>query len=529
MSVLIGVAVIPLLVIEPLTLFMIARQSQRQAVNQLESVVQLKQSQIDRWLNDNLSALQVLVVEPLNEKLQATLVNPEQAAAPLSQTFRTIVASQADSTVSNLHYSMLFFYSLDGRILAASDEAQIGKTVRSQPYFKQSVLMPQIQPPYYDLGINELIMIVSQPLRDTTGGIIGVVAGQLSLQVPAAIMLERSGLGESGETYLVSLESNYLLTPSRFPDNVMQQSYHSQGIDQALAGQNGSAIYASYRTPAHQVVGVYRWLPQLQAGLLAEVDVDEAFAGARQVTNLSLIITLVTVILAAIAGLLQATSIARPISALTAGARRIANGDLSEPVSVQGRDEISLLARSFNTMTEQVQQTQTGLEQRVSERTAELEHTLQERSHLLTNLQDSVQAREQLETIVRGLSIPVVPVMEGILIMPLIGELDQERVATMTSSILAAIDTHRARVVIMDITGVPAIDTHIAQALIHTTRAIALLGAQSIVVGIRPEIAETIVSLGLQLNELEICADLQSGVRRAMRLNGTHLRGVTAV
>ncbi|MBA3469126.1 MAG: HAMP domain-containing protein [Herpetosiphonaceae bacterium] len=519
---LIGVAIIPLLVIEPLTLYLIGRQSQRQTVNQLESVVQLKQSQIERWLNDNLTALQVLAVEPLNTELQTLLANPAQAAAPLNQTFRSIVAAQSDSAASNLHYSLIFFYAPDGRILAASDDAQIGKTVRLQPYFEQSLIKPHTEPPYYGVGTSDLQVVVSYPLRDASGATIGVVAGQLNLQVLADIMLERSGLGESGETYLVSLESNYLLTPSRFPGNVMQQSYHSQGIDQSLAGQNGAAIYADYRSPPQQVVGVYRWVPQLEAGLLAEVDVDEAFAGSREVTNLSLITTLITAVLAAMIGLYAATNIAGPISALTAGARRIASGDLSVPVNVQGHDEISQLAHSFNTMTEQVRQNQSGLEQRVSERTAALEQTLQERSLLLKNLQDSTQAREQLETIIRGLSIPVVPVLEGILIMPLIGELDHQRAAAMTSAILAAIDTHRARVVIMDITGVPVIDTHTAQALIQTTRSIRLLGAQSILVGIRPEIAETIVSLGLHLKELEICADLQSGVRQAMRLNGSH-------
>ncbi len=521
---LIGVAIIPLLVSQPLALIMFGRQSERQTINQLDSVVQLKQSQIERWLNDNLTALQVLAIEPLNAELLAVLANPEQAAPPLNQTLQAIVAAQASSAASNLHYKQIFFYSLDGRILASSDAIQIGKTVRSQPYFTQSVRTPHIQPPYYAVGTSDLVVVVSYPLRDPTGGILGVVAGELDLAVLADIMLERSGLGESGETYLVSLESNYLLTPSRFPGNVMQQSYHSQGIDRALSGQNGSAIYADYRSPPQDVIGVYRWVPQLQAGLLAEMNVDEAFAGPRQVITLSLAITAITLVVAALVGLYQATKIAGPISALTAGARRIAGGDHSEPVNVQGRDEISLLAQSFNTMSQEIRQTQAGLELRVSERTAELEHTLQERSQLLTNLQDSAQAREQLETIIRGLSIPVVPVLEGILIMPLIGELDQHRAAAMTSAILAAIDSHRARVVIMDITGVPVIDTQIAQALIQTTQAIKLLGAQSILVGIRPEIAETIVSLGLHLKELEICADLQSGVRQAMRMNGSHSR-----
>jgi anti-anti-sigma factor len=355
-------------------------------------------------------------------------------------------------------------------------------------------------------------------VRNSGGGTVGVVAGELDLQVLADIMLERSGLGESGETYLVSLESNYLLTPSRFPDYPLQQSYHSEGIDAALAGQSGSEVYPSYRTPPVLVVGVYRWLPELQAGLLAEVSVDEAFAGSSQAATLSLLIAGAAVLVAGAIGFLQATRIAQPILALTEGARRVEGGDLSEPVAVKGRDEISILAHAFNTMTDQVRQNQAELSQRVAERTAELERALGERGELLNTLQSSLQAREQLESIIRGLSIPVVPVLDGILAMPLIGELDQDRAAAMTGSILTAISSHRARVVIIDITGVPMIDTYIAQALIQTARAITMLGAHCVLVGIRPEIAETIVSLGLDLSEIATRADLQSGVRYAIQV-----------
>ena len=518
-AVLVGVAIIPLLISEPLTLIFTGRQTEQQVINQLESVVQLKEAQLKRWLNDNLATLQLLGAGPFQSQFQVLSTSDNvDAATQLNQAFRSLTRMPQEGAKSNLRFSNIFFYPLSGEIKAAADPNQIGKIVRSQPYFEASLLQPNIQPPYYAVGTNALTLVVSYPVRNSGGGTIGVVAGELDLAVLADIMLERSGLGESGETYLVSLESNYLLTPSRFPDYPLQQSYHSEGIDAALAGQSGSEVYPSYRTPPVLVVGVYRWVPELQAGLLAEVSLDEAFAGSSQAATLSALIALAAVLGAAVIGFVLATRIAQPIVALTEGARRVEGGDLSEPVAVKGRDEISILAHAFNTMTDQVRQNQAELAQRVAERTAELEQALGERGELLTNLQSSLQAREQLESIIRGLSIPVVPVLDGILAMPLIGELDQDRAAAMTGSILTAISSHRARVVIIDITGVPVIDTYIAQTLIQTARAITMLGAHCVLVGIRPEIAETIVGLGLDLSEIATRADLQSGVRYAIQV-----------
>ncbi|HYF64694.1 MAG TPA: cache domain-containing protein [Herpetosiphonaceae bacterium] len=517
-AVLVGVAIIPLLISVPLTLYFTGRQTEQQVINQLESVVQLKESQLKRWLNDNLATLQLLGAGPFQPQFQNLVAGADPfAVSQLNQIFRSLTWTPQSTTKSNLRFNNVFFYTLDGEVRSAADQNQIGKIVRGQPYFEASLSQPNIQPPYYAVGANSLTLIMSFPVRDGGGDIMGVVAGELDLQVLADIMLERSGLGESGETYLVSLESNYLLTPSRFPGYPLQQTYHSEGIDAALAGQSGSEVYPSYRA-SETVVGVYRWLPELQAGLLAEVSLDEAFAGSGRAATISLLIALATLLGAGLVGFLMATRIARPITALTEGARRVESGDLSEQVAVRGRDEISLLAHAFNTMTDHVRQNQAELAQRVAERTVELERALGERGELLGSLQTSLQAREQLESIIRGLSIPVVPVLEGILAMPLIGELDQDRAAAMTGTILTAISSHRARVVIIDITGVPMIDTYIAQALIQTARAITMLGAHCVLVGIRPEIAETIVGLGLDLSEIATLADLQSGVRYAMHV-----------
>jgi rsbT co-antagonist protein RsbR len=109
------------------------------------------------------------------------------------------------------------------------------------------------------------------------------------------------------------------------------------------------------------------------------------------------------------------------------------------------------------------------------------------------------------------------PVQEGILVMPLIGAIDSERAALLMDSLLRAIERHRARIVIMDVTGVPLVDSQVAQTLMQAADAARLLGTKTILVGVRPELAQTIVGLGLDLRGLVTCADLQSGVGYALQ------------
>lgn len=114
----------------------------------------------------------------------------------------------------------------------------------------------------------------------------------------------------------------------------------------------------------------------------------------------------------------------------------------------------------------------------------------------------------------RALSLPVIPVIEGVLVMPLIGDLDAVRASEFTSVLLKAIE--RARIALIDVTGVPVLDTVGAAALMQATQAAALLGTRCILVGIRPEIAQTLVALGVPLGTMTTAATLQQGLRSVL-------------
>ena len=127
--------------------------------------------------------------------------------------------------------------------------------------------------------------------------------------------------------------------------------------------------------------------------------------------------------------------------------------------------------------------------------------------------------REQQESI-RELSTPVLQVREGLLILPIIGVLDSQRARQLTEQLLSAIQTNRAKVVVVDITGVATIDLKVANHLFHTVEASRLMGASVIVTGLSSKIAQTLVDLDVDLSMIRTVGDLQGGLEEAERVMG---------
>src|SRR6478752_961483 len=127
--------------------------------------------------------------------------------------------------------------------------------------------------------------------------------------------------------------------------------------------------------------------------------------------------------------------------------------------------------------------------------------------------------RQQQDALLE-LSTPVLQVRERLLILPIIGVLDTQRATQLTDQLLRGIRTNRAKVVVIDITGVPEIDTTVANHLVETVDASRLMGASVIITGLSSEIAQTLVTLGVDLSKVNAVGDLQGGIEEAERLLG---------
>jgi nitrate/nitrite-specific signal transduction histidine kinase len=362
---------------------------QRQTLDRLQSVAALKESETGFWL----------------DSLRHELV------APLSQEFARDRPRIVLSMVRNhIHYDFyhkatrrlfaqyvaqgeqlreLFLVDLQGRVVLSTDPEREGYDCSDQPFFQLGLVAPTTQPPFYSVAqegsaptpvsearseMSDLITAI--PIHGDDGQELGVMAGRSSTERIGEILGERTGMGATGRAYLVNRDYDLLLA-SRFglPEGDVPPAdelvVHSQGIDAAIQGRvKGSGVYPDYR--GIQVVGVYRWMPELQMALLVELEASEAFRSIATSLTVNLGIGMLAVLLAVGASLVITRGIATPLVNLVETATQVAAGDLEREARVERDDEVGTLARAFNSMTAQLRDLISHLEERVRERTRAL-------------------------------------------------------------------------------------------------------------------------------------------------------------
>jgi len=259
---------------------------------------------------------------------------------------------------------------LDGTIVASTAAEHEGVSQATQSYFEQGASGTYVQPAQTLELTGKPTIAIGTPLFDRDGQRIGVVAAFLNLERIDRIVLQRTGLGDTGETYVVGADRRYL-----HASLVADEALASTGINRALAAENGSGLYDNHR--GVPVIGVYQWLPEIGAGLMAEQSQSEAFAPAQRLAFVTGGVGLLVLALLGVAIYFASRRIARPILAITETARAVAAGDLTREAPVLTEDEVGELAGTFNDMTAQLRENVETLEHRVEERTAELATALQ--------------------------------------------------------------------------------------------------------------------------------------------------------
>ncbi|MEM8532684.1 MAG: STAS domain-containing protein [Chloroflexota bacterium] len=156
----------------------------------------------------------------------------------------------------------------------------------------------------------------------------------------------------------------------------------------------------------------------------------------------------------------------------------------------------------------------------LEERTQSLED---ERIHLaetIQKLEAEQLERQQLSATVRTVSFPIIPVFDGVIVLPLIGTFDRSRIDDFPRSLLQGIKRQRARLILLDFTGMPLVDQDVAATILSGVQAASLLGARCLFVGIRPEIADALISSNTPLGQMKSFATLQEGIQYTLHRNG---------
>lgn len=343
----------------------------RSIYQQMDAVSTLKEDELNRWIQDKTEEIVFFSQRAELAWNLLTLDAYDEDTTLYRSAYNNLTAILRNEGGSLASFQEIFLLSpVGGKILVSTVPANEGQYRVSDSYYTQGRLGLYIQNVYTSPQTSKPTMTIATPIFDARGELAGVLAAHLDLERLDRIILQRAGLGETGETYLVDRFSNFI-SAARFGEREFPRGVHTEGIDAAVQGMDGSGLYTNYDgTP---VIGVYKWLEKWDMAIITEVSQEEAFTPARQLGFVVLTIGLITAIVLTLGTYLVARQIAQPILAIRDTALQITSGNIDVSAPVKTQDEIGILAESFNLMTGQLRDTLGDLEMRVAERTADLE------------------------------------------------------------------------------------------------------------------------------------------------------------
>lgn len=352
--------VLTALAISVVTTLLGSRDARARVEGQLSSVAALKRQEVAAWVNSLRLNLEIILSETGIENDLHLLTTPE-ATAELRLAAYSRVRSQFFWAAfrTNL-FDEVFFMDREGEVLASTASGHEGQRLGLNDYFIRGLTGEFLEQPSYSSSLGVMTVVASAPVTDQQG-LVGVIAGRTDLSDLNQIMIERAGLGDTGETYLVG-SNHRLLTYLRRPGFSIPETYiRTAGADAAVDDKtDGAGTYRGYA--GEEVIGVYHWLPDLQVALIAEQEEAEALRPTRVVLLVVGGVALLAAGFAVLAGVTLTRRIVRPLADLGTTAGLIAGGRLEVEAPVVRDDEVGALASAFNRMTARLRTLVEGLE-----------------------------------------------------------------------------------------------------------------------------------------------------------------------
>jgi anti-anti-sigma regulatory factor/HAMP domain-containing protein len=353
------------------------------------------------------------------------------------------------------------------------------------------------------------VTTIGVPVQDSRGQVVGVLVATLN---PRRLWREVSqvDVGQAASVYVVDKHGRLVAYHDVEQPVRLETLTRLEGVKAFVDATSPSATAVEvYEGLMEQsVIGAYAPVADTSWAVVVELPTKEAFSALRPMTVFFVVLFALTAVLAVGAGSVLADRIVAPVLRLRDSALALGQGDLDRVIEIQTGDELEELAEAFSLMAQSLQASRTereawarDLEAQVADRTRELQELVDRQGFLLQTIWE--------------LSIPVVPVMEGVIVLPLVGLIDAARGRQVVEGVINGLKAHHARFVILDITGVPEVDEEVASYLLQATRTTRLLGAQPILVGVTPAVARALVGLSADLGRIVTRTDLQAGVEYA--------------
>lgn len=340
------------------------------AQSKLEAVSEAKAVRVAAWMADTGRIAQVIAELPSikGDNDDDNYIGLEEIARyrndPANRDRYQTAYENAHNTITSFttiysRVDAVILTSADGSVMVSNlDAVPEGTPIRQVPTIDfegglKGLVFSDVQ---LSVDGENLILVVTTPVVNARNQTVGTASVRITLDRLEEIMTDRTGLGETGETYLVNYNTKLMVTRSMTVDNtVLNQTVDTFAIQQVLAGVgSGDGDYRDYRDVP--VVGAWSLVSGTEWVVVAEVDQHEAYDAVFALRDLLLALGVGTGIIITIVAYLIARTISQPIIDVSTAAGRIAEGDLDERVRLESRNEIGLLAQSFNTMTDNLQQ-----------------------------------------------------------------------------------------------------------------------------------------------------------------------------
>jgi len=383
-----------------------------QTYTALMTIVQSKAHHIETFLDNKKNLTLQLSKSVVIEKLLTSNKAEEGYNNRLNDVIRRLKSS-ADIS-EEIHE--FFVLDLRGMTVASNIEGAAGLDRSGDPYFTSGKEGVYLKDPHFSgfLEGQPSVAISAPVYEDVTNDLIGVVVFRMRMDFLNEITMDRTGLGETGEIYLIN-KDNFMITPSRFVDDAFLgkkvDTPESPGwlelTEEEQIEREEVAVYEGYY--GKMVIGTYHRIRGVDWCLLVEMSEKEALAPVNKLTNTMFSILAALLVIGAIVSILISRTITRPIVELRQGAEEIMKGNLDYKVGTSAGDEIGQLSRQFDSMTanlresrERLEEYSASLEKKVEERTTELNKRVREserqRVALINIAQDLDETNKNLKT-----------------------------------------------------------------------------------------------------------------------------------
>lgn len=362
------------------------------AFQHMATIAENKTNHLDSWLKERLDDIGVLARLPvIREACRAFCEaeeNPSGAALePLRDTLDLIESTSPA-------YENIYILLLDGRVLASTHPDRVhteGTHAQELIERLRTSDQPVLGPAYQYPERTGWHVQVASRIDGLDEAMLACIVAVLDLSKTIdPIMLERIGLGETGETYLVNKEGR-VISELRFLDRaeINERPLETPGILAALERRKGTAVYESYM--GREVLGSYGWLPSYEWAILAEMETDEIMGPLTWIKAIGISTSVLVGLVCLFMAFVVSRRVSMPIVQVADAAKRIAEGDLKQEIPFASKDEIGALAASFNVMAQQLAQSVASLRHK--------EESLQKAYNELIAAQEQILRSERMAAI----------------------------------------------------------------------------------------------------------------------------------